>query len=100
MFRAWKSKRNVQLTEHKNYINYLQTKNSEIKHTGTQVPTRISAPAAARDFAIAHPYPLSSAMPAMKALFPAGNSSYGKLIHQDANNYSRLVKYKKFRFKT
>jgi len=35
------------------------------------VPRRISAPAAARDFAIAHPYPLSSATPAMKALLPA-----------------------------
>lgn len=38
--------------------------------TGTHVPTRISAPAAARDFAIAHPYPLSSAIPAINALFP------------------------------
>lgn len=35
------------------------------------MPTRISAPAAARDFAIAQPYPLSSAIPAMNALFPA-----------------------------
>ena len=35
------------------------------------MPTRISAPAAARDFAIAQPYPLSSATPAMKALLPA-----------------------------
>lgn len=40
------------------------------QHTGTHVPTRISAPAAARDFAIAHPYPLSSAIPAINALFP------------------------------
>lgn len=40
------------------------------QHTGTHVPTRISAPAAARDFAIAQPYPLSSAIPAMNALFP------------------------------
>lgn len=34
------------------------------------MPTRISAPAAARDFAIAHPYPLSSATPAINALLP------------------------------
>ena len=38
------------------------------------MPTRISAPAAARDFAIAHPYPLSSAIPAMNALLPENNS--------------------------
>ena len=38
--------------------------------TGTHVPTRISAPAAARDFAIAQPYPLSSATPAINALLP------------------------------
>jgi len=38
------------------------------------VPTRISAPAAARDFAIAQPYPLSSATPAINALFPAEGS--------------------------
>ena len=36
----------------------------------TQVPTRIYAPAAAKDFAIAHPYPFSSAIPAINALFP------------------------------
>nr|GMD13086.1 hypothetical protein T12_197 [Ipomoea batatas] len=36
----------------------------------TQVPTRISAPAAAKDFAIAQPYPLSSATPAINALLP------------------------------
>jgi len=35
------------------------------------VPTRISAPASARDFAIAQPYPLSSATPAINALLPA-----------------------------
>lgn len=34
------------------------------------MPTRISAPAAARDLAMAQPYPLSSATPAIKALFP------------------------------
>jgi hypothetical protein len=34
------------------------------------VPTRISAPAAARDFAIAQPYPWSSATPAINALLP------------------------------
>lgn len=38
--------------------------------TGTHVPTRISAPAAARDFAIAQPYPWSSATPAINALLP------------------------------
>jgi hypothetical protein len=38
--------------------------------TGTQVPRRISAPAAERAFAIAHPKPRSSATPAMKALLP------------------------------
>ena len=43
--------------------------------TGTQVPTSISAPAAARDFAIAQPYPLSSATPAINALLPAESSS-------------------------
>uniref|UniRef100_A0A2P2LR78 Uncharacterized protein n=1 Tax=Rhizophora mucronata TaxID=61149 RepID=A0A2P2LR78_RHIMU len=37
---------------------------------GTHVPTRISAPAAARDFAIAHPYPLSSATPATNTRLP------------------------------
>ena len=36
----------------------------------TQVPTRIYAPAVAKDFAISHPYPLSSAIPAINALFP------------------------------
>lgn len=34
------------------------------------MPTRISAPAAARAFAIAQPYPLSSATPAINALLP------------------------------
>jgi hypothetical protein len=38
--------------------------------TGTQVPSRISAPAAERAFAIAQPKPWSSATPAMKALLP------------------------------
>ena len=37
------------------------------------MPTRISAPAAARDFAIDQPYPLSSATPAIKALLPMHN---------------------------
>lgn len=44
--------------------------------TGTHVPTRISAPAAAKDFAIAQPYPLSSATPAMNALLPLSKSIY------------------------
>ena len=39
------------------------------------MPTRISAPAAARDFAIAQPYPLSSAIPAINALFPMKRTS-------------------------
>ncbi|KRX88682.1 hypothetical protein T12_197, partial [Trichinella patagoniensis] len=39
-------------------------------NAGTHVPTRISAPAAARALAIAHPYPLSSATPAINALLP------------------------------
>lgn len=34
------------------------------------MPRRISAPAAAKDFAIAQPYPLSSATPAINALLP------------------------------
>lgn len=51
-------------------------------HTGTHVPTRISAPAAARDFAIAHPQPLSSAIPAINALFPADNETYASKGHQ------------------
>lgn len=45
-------------------------------HTGTHVPTRISAPAAASDFAIAHPYPLSSAIPAINALLPVDNAPH------------------------
>ncbi|KAI3672537.1 hypothetical protein L6452_38627 [Arctium lappa] len=38
---------------------------------GTHVPTRIYAPAAAKDFAIAQPYPLSSATPTINALLPS-----------------------------
>ena len=39
------------------------------------MPTRISAPAAASDFAIAQPYPLSSAIPAMNALLPTQSTT-------------------------
>lgn len=49
--------------------------------TGTQVPTRISAPAAAKDFAIAQPYPLSSATPAMNARLPTHQIFY--LVEED-----------------
>lgn len=61
-----------------NYFTTNQTRPTKVNQnggwdillTGTHVPTRISAPAAARDFAIAQPYPLSSATPAIKALLP------------------------------
>lgn len=46
------------------------------------MPTRISAPAAARDFAIAQPYPLSSATPAMKALLPADHLTFSGMPQQ------------------
>jgi hypothetical protein len=48
------------------------------------VPRRISAPAAARDFAIAHPYPLSSATPAINALLPANNAIFSKSLVLDS----------------
>lgn len=44
------------------------------------MPTRISAPAAARDFAIAQPYPLSSATPAIKALLPAHDNTFSEML--------------------
>jgi ABC-type dipeptide/oligopeptide/nickel transport system permease component len=54
--------------------------------TGTQVPRRISAPAAERAFAIAHPKPRSSATPAMKALLPVMPKE-GTPIHKKAYKY-------------
>lgn len=53
----------------------------EVSLTGTHVPTRTSAPAAARDLAIAQPYPLSSATPAMNALLPTRQIIY--LVEED-----------------
>lgn len=47
------------------------------------MPIRISAPAAASDFAIAQPYPLSSATPAINALLPASITHYVSLVKID-----------------
>ena len=55
---------------HYDATSHTQKNQAAESHTGTQVPTRISAPAAARAFAIAQPQPLSSATPAINALLP------------------------------
>ena len=41
-----------------------------LPRTGGQVPTMTLHPASAKCFVIAHPYPLASATPAIKAVFP------------------------------